>query len=143
MEYLIISYIFVFNLKFPTIANLSLSIPPEDLNDLKEEASESFPKKTVTQIVQLLIREHNLLRKSKGSVDPRDIEHVPGIKESLSEVIALAHPEAKGLIIPDMEEKPKSDPEIKEAFSLRRGNRSSTPPSTRPGPSPIKRITYE
>jgi hypothetical protein len=121
------------------MANLSVHLSDFYLDKLREDAASSYPTTTVTAIIQRLVKEHY----DKIPQPDSSLEHVPGIKESLSEVIAAAHPETRGLIIPDMEEKPKSDPEIKEAFSLRRGNRSSTPPSTRPGPSPIKRITYE
>jgi hypothetical protein len=125
------------------MANLSVKLSDFYLEQLRKEAADSYPTKTMTTIIQELVKDHY---DKRNRLEPTrdEIEHVDGIKESLSEVIAAAHKkpeeETKGIVMPENIEKIKSrsDPEIQKAFSIMDEKRRR--PDIRSGPGAIDRL---
>jgi hypothetical protein len=112
-------------LKYSRDYDLSLTIPKEDLDNLRKEASESIPKKTVTTLVQEIIKVHyNLKRVS--TLTQADLDAIKEIWNTPASVSAVHYPvpvsdcsqEPVGLTIPESGDKPEQDKEIKPAFHL-------------------------
>jgi hypothetical protein len=119
------------------MANLSLTIPQDTLNQLRVDALNSTPKKTVTTLVQEIIIEHykNLSKENlypeAAVITQKDWDEIKKfwmsqpIKEP--DPLVLKYTPSPlfgdvGLQIPEAGSvKKESDPEIKSAFSIQPG----------------------